>query len=43
MEPVFAGLFGVVIGGDHLHVRTVIGAACVVAAMLLVESGPMGQ
>ena len=41
MEPVFAGLFGVLVDGDHLGARTVIGAACVVAAMLLVESTPI--
>jgi drug/metabolite transporter (DMT)-like permease len=38
MEPVFAGLFGVAIGGDHLGVRIVLGALCVIAAMLVVES-----
>jgi drug/metabolite transporter (DMT)-like permease len=41
MEPVFAGVFGVLIGGDNLAVRTVIGAGCVIAAMLLVESTPI--
>src|SRR4051794_15677283 len=43
LEPVFAGLFGVAIGGDHLGVRIVVGAVCVVSAMLIVESGPMAQ
>jgi drug/metabolite transporter (DMT)-like permease len=40
MEPVFAGVFGVAIGGDDLTVRTVIGALLVLAAMYLVELGP---
>ena len=40
MEPVFAGVFGVAIGGDHLGVRTVVGALLVLAAMYLVELGP---
>ena len=43
MEPVFAGLFGVAIGGDHLGVRTIVGALCVVGAMLMVESAPMAR
>jgi drug/metabolite transporter (DMT)-like permease len=40
MEPVFAGLFAVVAGGEHLGVRTLIGAALVLAAMILTELGP---
>ena len=40
MEPVFAGVFGVAIGGDRLGLRTVLGAALVLAAMYLVELGP---
>ena len=40
MEPVFAGVFGVAIGGDHLGARTVAGALLVLAAMYLVELGP---
>ena len=40
MEPVFAGLFGVFIGGNHLTPRILGGAACVLAAMLLAELGP---
>jgi drug/metabolite transporter (DMT)-like permease len=43
MEPVFAGLFGVAVGGDHLGVRTILGALCVVGAMLMVESAPMAR
>jgi len=37
MEPVFAGLFAVVIGGTHLTLRTIGGAACVLIAMLIAE------
>jgi len=37
MEPVFAGIFGVVFAGNRLTVRIVIGAVCVLAAMLLVQ------
>ena len=40
MEPVFAGVFGVAVGGDDLGMRTVIGALLVLAAMYLVELGP---
>jgi drug/metabolite transporter (DMT)-like permease len=40
MEPVFAGIFGVAVGGDHLTVRIVIGAALVLVAMYAVELGP---
>jgi drug/metabolite transporter (DMT)-like permease len=40
MEPVFAGIFGVAVGGDRLTVRTVVGALLVLAAMYLVELGP---
>ena len=40
MEPVFAGIVGVAIGGDRLGIRGLIGAAFVVAAMYLVELGP---
>jgi len=41
MEPVFAGLFAVVIGGNQLTLRTLGGAACILAAMLIInlESG----
>jgi drug/metabolite transporter (DMT)-like permease len=37
MEPVFAGFFGVVFGGDHLTVKVIIGAVCVLAAMLIAQ------
>lgn len=40
MEPVFAGVFGVAVGGDDLGPRTVVGALLVLAAMYLVELGP---
>jgi drug/metabolite transporter (DMT)-like permease len=35
MEPVFAGFFAVVIGGDHLTTRIIIGASCVLIAMII--------
>ena len=37
MEPVFAGLFAVVIGGNRLTPRTFVGAACILAAMLTIN------
>ncbi|APV43998.1 Threonine/homoserine efflux transporter RhtA [Dehalogenimonas formicexedens] len=37
MEPVFAGFFAVVLAGDRLTLRIVIGGALVLAAMLLTE------
>jgi drug/metabolite transporter (DMT)-like permease len=40
MEPVFAGIFGVTVGGDHLGPRIVIGGLLVLAAMYVVELGP---
>jgi drug/metabolite transporter (DMT)-like permease len=40
MEPVFAGIFGVTIGGDSLSVRIGVGAVLVLAAMYAVELGP---
>ncbi len=40
MEPVFAGGFGVAVGGDRLGVRTVLGALLVLTAMYVVELGP---
>jgi drug/metabolite transporter (DMT)-like permease len=40
MEPVFAGIFGVAVGGDDLTGRTIAGALLVLAAMYLVELGP---
>jgi drug/metabolite transporter (DMT)-like permease len=40
MEPVFAGFFGVVLGGNNLTARIVLGAAFILAAMLLTELRP---
>jgi drug/metabolite transporter (DMT)-like permease len=40
MEPVFAGVFGVTVGGDRLTARTVVGALLVLLAMYVVELGP---
>lgn len=40
MEPVFAGVFGVLLGGDSLGARILTGAGLVIAAMLLAELGP---
>jgi drug/metabolite transporter (DMT)-like permease len=40
MEPVFGGLFAVLLAGEVLGPRTLAGAALVLAAMLLVEAGP---
>jgi drug/metabolite transporter (DMT)-like permease len=37
MEPVFAGLFGVFLGGDHLTIKMVAGAICIIMAMIMVE------
>ncbi len=37
MEPVFAGLFAVVIGGNQLTLRTIGGAVCILAAMLIIN------
>jgi drug/metabolite transporter (DMT)-like permease len=40
MEPVFAGLFAVLLGGERLGPRVVVGGGLVLAAMYLVELGP---
>ena len=40
MEPVFAGVFGLTVGGDDLTVRLAVGSLLVLAAMYLVELGP---
>ena len=40
MEPVFAGLFAVLLGGEAVTVRLALGGALVLAAMYLVELGP---
>ena len=40
MEPVWAGLFAVTLGGEALGPRVLVGGALVLAAMYLVELGP---
>jgi len=40
MEPVFAALFAVWLGGESAGLRMVVGGAMVLTAMLLVEVGP---
>jgi drug/metabolite transporter (DMT)-like permease len=42
MEPVWAGLFAVLLGGERLGPRVVVGGALVLTAMYLVELGPRG-
>jgi drug/metabolite transporter (DMT)-like permease len=37
MEPAFAGIFGVALGGDALTLRIIAGAGCVLAAMFVVQ------
>lgn len=39
-EPVFAGIFGVLLAGDTVTWRTAAGAGCILVAMLLVELAP---
>ena len=47
MEPVFAGIFAVAIGGNQLTVQVIAGAICVMAAMFMVQlktiPGTQGQ
>lgn len=40
MEPVFAALFAVLLGGESLTVRMLVGGALVLTAMLVVELAP---
>jgi drug/metabolite transporter (DMT)-like permease len=40
MEPVFAAFFAVLLGGESLTSRMLLGGALVLAAMLIVEIGP---
>lgn len=40
MEPVFAALFAVLLGGESVTLRMVTGGLMVLAAMLIVEAGP---
>jgi len=37
MEPVFAGIFGVLLGGNQLTLQIIFGGVCILAAMLLVS------
>jgi drug/metabolite transporter (DMT)-like permease len=39
MEPVFAGLFGFLLAGEHLSARGWAGAGCILAGMLVAELG----
>jgi drug/metabolite transporter (DMT)-like permease len=44
MEPVFAGLFGFLLAGERLSGRGWLGAACILAGMLVAELGrPAGS
>ena len=38
-EPVFAGIFGVLVAGDQLTLRVVLGGLAILAAMFLIEFG----
>ena len=40
MEPVFAALFAVLLGGESATLQMLVGGALVLAAMVLVELGP---
>ena len=43
MEPVFAGVFAVAFGNNQLTLRIIIGAACVLGAMFLIQLKPLRQ
>jgi drug/metabolite transporter (DMT)-like permease len=43
MEPVFAALFAVLLGGERMTLRMVFGGLLVLAAMLMAELGPRGK
>ena len=43
MEPVFAALFAVLLGGESMTIRMVVGGLLVLAAMLMAELGPRGK
>jgi drug/metabolite transporter (DMT)-like permease len=43
MEPVFAGLFSITLGGERPTVRLVLGAGCVLAAMLIAQLKTAGK
>jgi drug/metabolite transporter (DMT)-like permease len=36
MEPVFAGVFGVLFGGNNLTFQIILGAICVFIAILMI-------
>lgn len=40
LEPVFAGVFGVTVGGDEITARLVAGGLCILSAMYVVELAP---
>ncbi|MCW2853092.1 MAG: permease [Nocardioides sp.] len=40
MEPVFAAFFAVLLGGESLALRMLVGGVMVLTAMLVVEAGP---
>jgi drug/metabolite transporter (DMT)-like permease len=42
MEPVFAALFAVALGGESATIRMVVGGLLVLTAMLMAELGPRG-
>lgn len=37
MEPVFAGVFSIALGGEQVTLRLILGALCVLAAMLIAQ------
>ena len=43
MEPVFAALFAVLLGGESMTLRMVFGGLLVLSAMLMAELGPRGK
>ncbi len=43
MEPVFAALFAVLLGGESMTTRMIFGGLLVLSAMLMAELGPRGK
>ncbi len=43
MEPVFAALFAVLLGGESMTLRMVLGGLLVLTAMVMAELGPRGR
>ena len=43
MEPVFAGLFSITLGGERPTIRLIIGAVCVLGAMLIAQLKTAGK